>query len=286
MRFLRVLRLGFEDPHFVGQAFLAVELDDHVADLGHRFLCDVERVGAHVRDETHLAVADVDALVQLLRRAHGFLRTERELARGLLLQRRGGERGGRVAPPLFLVDLQDRENALSGFAQRALDFTRLLRGGEAELFDLGTGVLDQLARKFLFRVFEFRVHGPVFARDEGGDFILALADHAQRRTLHAPGGKTGPDLLPQQRRQVEAHEEIQGAAGLLGVHQLQGQLARPRHRLAHGILGDFVEYDARHGLAFELAERLQELVQMPGNRFAFAVGVGREEQGIRLLQGA
>ena len=59
-----------------------------------------------------------------------------------------------------------------------------------------------------------------------------------------------------------------------------------RHRFAHRVLGDLVEHHALHVLALELALRLQELVQMPGDGLALAVGVGREEQRLGLLQRA
>jgi hypothetical protein len=62
---------------------------------------------------------------------------------------------------------------------------------KAELFDLGAGVLDQLAGELLLRVLEFRVDGPVFARHEGGNFVLAFADHAQRGLCTRPADSPG-----------------------------------------------------------------------------------------------
>src|SRR5208282_4134700 len=103
---------GLVDSRLVRQSFFAVELHDHVANLPDRFLGQVERIGAHVGDETNRAFADVDALVQLLRDAHGLLRTEAELARGLLLQRRRREGRGRVATSLFAIDAYHRERSL------------------------------------------------------------------------------------------------------------------------------------------------------------------------------
>ncbi len=50
--------------------------------------------------------------------------------------------------------------------------------------------------------------------------VLALADHAQRRALHAAGRQTAAHLLPQQRRQVEADEIVERAARLLRVDQV------------------------------------------------------------------
>ena len=52
------------------------------------------------------ALADVDALVEALGDLHGARRREAELARGLLLQRRGGE--GRVGVALERLGLDSR----------------------------------------------------------------------------------------------------------------------------------------------------------------------------------
>ena len=152
---------------------------------------------------------------------------------------------------------------LAAGLQRAFDFAGLALRGKAELLDLGAPVFDQLARKFLLRMCKFGVDGPVFARDERGDFVFSLADHAQGGTLHAARGQARAHLLPQQRREIESHQKIQRAPRLLRVHQIDGQLARARHGFAHRVLGDFVEHDALHVLALELALGFEELMQMP-----------------------
>ena len=93
--------------------------------------------------------------------------------------------------------------------------------------------------------------------DERGDLVLAFADHAQRRALHAAGGQSRANLLPQQRRQIESHQEIEGTPRLLGVDQVDRQLARLRHRLLNRRLGDLVEHHPLHGLALQFAFGLQ-----------------------------
>ena len=76
--------------------------------------CDkIERVGAHIGDEADLALADVDAFVQLLRDAHGLLRAEAQFARGFLLQGRGRERRRGIALALLAIHAQHRELALA-----------------------------------------------------------------------------------------------------------------------------------------------------------------------------
>ena len=82
------------------------------------------RVGPHIGDEPDRALArEVDALVEPLGERHGLARAEPELARGLLLQRRGGERRRRRALALLALDVRD---AVGGAAQ-ALDVLRRRR---------------------------------------------------------------------------------------------------------------------------------------------------------------
>ena len=285
VRLLRALRLGAIDPRLFGESLLAVEPDDDLADLPDRFLREIDRVGAHVRDQADLALADVHALVQLLRHAHGLLSAETELAGGFLLQGRGGEGRSGIPAPLFSVDGEHGELAAGGLVERA---HRLVRGtlrGEAELLDLRAPVLDQLGGKLLLGVLELGIDGPVFARHERRDLILALADHPQRGALHPSRGQPRTHLLPEQRRQIEPDQKVEGAARLLGVHEVDRQASRLGHRFAHGILGDLVEHHALHLFAVEGPVRLQKLMQVPGNRLALAIGVGREVQGIGLLEG-
>ncbi len=103
VRFLCVLRLGAEHPRLFRKPRLTVQLHDHIANLSDGLLRQIERVGAHIGDETDLALADVDAFVQLLRDAHGFLRAEAQFAGGLLLQGRGRERRRGIALALLAI---------------------------------------------------------------------------------------------------------------------------------------------------------------------------------------
>ena len=102
--FLRVARLVLVEAGALRHGLGAVEARDDLADLADRLVGEVHGVGAHVGDEADRAFAVVDAFVELLREAHGALRAEVELARGLLLQRGGGERRRRVAVALLAVD--------------------------------------------------------------------------------------------------------------------------------------------------------------------------------------
>ena len=112
---------------------------------------------------------------------------------------------------------------------------------------------------------DLRLDGPILLSDEGLDLLLALHDHAQRRTLHAARGQAAADLLPQQRRQIEAHQVVQGAARLLGIHQIHGQIARVLDRLLDRAPRDLVKHHALHFLSlsslllFRISRRCQEM---------------------------
>ena len=127
-------------------------------------------------------------------------------------------------------------------------------------------------------------NGPVFLRFESFDGFLALDDQAQRRALHTAGGKPALDLFPQQRRQVETHQVVERAAGLLRIDQVAGQLAGVVDGFLDGALGDFVKGDTMHLLVLEQVFFLQQFVKVPGYGFPFAVLVSREIQRIGLVQ--
>ena len=71
-----------------GQVVLAEALADDAPRRAGRALRHPDAVGAHVADQAHRLVADLDALIERLRDPHGPAHAEAELARGLLLQRR------------------------------------------------------------------------------------------------------------------------------------------------------------------------------------------------------
>ena len=95
---LRVLGLGGVFPRRARHVGVAEILGDDAARGGDRLGREVDAVGAHIGDEADRAVADVDALIEALGDLHGARRRKPELARGLLLQGRGGE--GRVGMAL------------------------------------------------------------------------------------------------------------------------------------------------------------------------------------------
>ena len=122
---------------------------------------------------------------------------------------------------------------------------------------------------------------PVFARDELLDLELAVADDAQRHRLHAARRARARQLAPQHRRQVEADEVVERAAGAVGVDQRFVDLARVAHRVLHRVLGHRVEHDAVDALVLKEPLGLEDLVDVPGDRLALAVGVGGEDDARR-----
>ena len=110
---------------------------------------------------------------------------------------------------------------------------------------------------------------------------LALDDDPQRDRLHAPGREAAPDLLPEQLRDLVADEPVDDAAGLLRARPGPARsspgfsIARVDRRLR-----DLVELGAVEAGLRRLL--LQQLVEVPADRLALAVGVGGEEDAVGL----
>ncbi len=282
--FLGVLGLGLEHPGLVRHLLLAVLVGDIAADLVNGLVGQGYGVGTHVGDQTHGAIADVHAFIQLLGHAHGAVGGEAQLARRFLLQGGGGEGRCRVAPALLLGDLDHIQLAAGLFQEGLFDFPGLFFLGDGELLHLVATVLGQLGLEFGAFLLEVGFHGPVLAALEGFDLFLALDDHAQGGALHPSGGQAAADLLPQQGRQVETYQVVQGAPRLLGIDQIHGQFPGMGDGVLHGLLCDLVEHHPVHGLALEVFAVLQQLIQMPGDGFTFAVRVSRQVQGVGVLE--
>ncbi len=129
------------------------------------------------------------------------------------------------------------------------------------------------------------IDGPIFLRLELLDFRLALADQPQRHRLHAARGSRARQFAPQHRREVEADEIIERAAGEIGIDQLFVDGARMGDGVEHGRAGDGIEYHPLHMGMSECVFLLQDLQHMPGNGLALAVGVGGEDQLVGAFDG-
>ncbi len=121
---------------------------------------------------------------------------------------------------------------------------------------------------------------PVFLGNETFDLGFTIADETQCNGLHAAGRASAGQLAPQHRRQIEADEIIERAAGEIGVDQWNVDVAWVRHRIQHRLFGDGVEDHTLHRLVAENALLLQKIEHMPGNRFALAIRVGCEKQAV------
>src|SRR5690606_31598981 len=97
---------------------------------------------------------------------------------------------------------------------------------------------------------------PVILADEALDLAFAVADETQRHGLHTTSRTGAGELAPQNGREIEANEIIEGAASKIGVDQRHVDVARVRHCVEHGFLGDGVEDDAAH--LFILEHRSEE----------------------------
>ena len=105
----------------------------------------------------------------------------------------------------------------------------------------------------------------------------------QRDRLHPAGRARARQLAPQHRREVEADEIVERAPGAIGVDQSLVDLARVAHRRGDRVLGDRVEHHPVDPLVLEDLLGLEYLVDVPGDRLAFAVGVGRQNDAVGAL---
>ena len=81
MRLLGVLGLGFEDPDLPGHVLGAVALFDDVTDFADRDVCQRDRIGTHISNESDITFArQLDAFIEALRDPHRPLRVEAKLA--------------------------------------------------------------------------------------------------------------------------------------------------------------------------------------------------------------
>ena len=286
VRFLRVLGFGTVQMRVFGQRARAVVARDDLADFRDRVVGQAHRIGTHVGDQADRAfVAERDAFVQTLRDAHGAAGGEPQLARGLLLQRRGGEWRRGTALALLGLHLADDQPSLRGFDQAVARCMRVFFVGQVELLEFLAAQAGQARGEALHRVRAVGFDRPVFARLERFDFLFALADHAQRRRLHAPGRQAALHLAPQHRRQVEADQVIQRPTRLLRIDQVVRQLPRRGHGGLDRLGRDLGEHHPVQLLALGQATLVEDLADVPADRLAFAIQVGREIDVVGQLGG-
>ena len=149
----------------------------------------------------------------------------------------------------FGLDLRDLER---GIVERRLEGCGVRARANVEPGDfLAVGADEPGDEGGAGRGFEMRDEGPVFARDEGLDLELAVADEAQGDGLNPAGRARTGQFAPQYGREVEADEIVQRAAGEIGVDQRLVDLARILHGLEDRRPRDRVEDDALDALVLQ-----------------------------------
>ena len=283
VRFLCVLGLGLVHARRGRQVIVAVALGDHPADRGNRFRRHLDAVGSHVGDEALRLAVDGDALVELLRGLHGARGGKSELSGGLLLQRRSGEGRVGIALDRLALDAVDDEG---GAIEVVADGMRIFGVGDRKLVELLAAARHEAGVEGVAGTgFQFRDDVPVFLRPERLDLGFAVAHQPQRHRLHTARRTCARQLAPQHGRQREADEVVERAPRQIGVDEGDVDLARVRHGVQNGRLGDGVEDDAFDLGGLERPLLLQHFQHVPGDCFTLAIGVGCQDQLVGALDG-
>ena len=226
---------------------------------------------------------DVPALVEPLGDLHRAPHGKGQTPRGRLLELRGDKRRRRALASFGGLDADDLPGRFLDVGSHA--FCRRLRSQagigpvELQLFAFERGQTRREGGRIAR--FQLRIDRPVLDRDEGLDLPFPLADDPQCDRLDTAGREPAPDLLPQQIGDLVPHQAVDDPAGLLCVDQAPVDLARLLHGGEHGLLGDFVEADALENRS--RGAGLQGLLQVPGDRLAFPIGIGGQVDSRRLL---
>ena len=291
VRLLGALHLAGVDARRVRHVVRAVQFAGLRPGRGDRGLRQRDRVGPHIRD--------VAVLVQPLRHRHRVLGRVAELARGLLLQRGGAERGVRGTAVGLALHARHRERRVAkavGERGRRLAVQvqhvlglQLADGAEVATLRHPAAVdRHQRGRErghvgrvpcFGPDLREHRFEVPVPGGAERDPLPLAVHHEPDRHRLDPAGGQLRHDLLPQHRRDLVAVEPVEHPPGLVGLHQALVHFPRVRHGLGDRLGRDLVEDHAPGGhLRLELFE------QVPGDRLALAVFISGEQQFVGVLE--
>ena len=281
--FLGVLRLARIRPGAFGHVIGSIGRSDMAAGLIDGLSGHLNAVGPHIGDQADGLAADVDAFIEALGDLHGLAGGEMQFAGRFLLKRRGGERRRRISAGLPALDPGDGEiRGLDG-GDRPVCRGFVAQRQSVQLLTVEMGQLGGDRSAVL--IGKDRVHRPIFPGHEVLNPGFALANQPQRNRLDTARGPAARQLAPKNRRQGEADEVVQGAAGQVGLDQLLVHVPRVVERIEDGALGDLVEdhpfdLDAIQGLLL-----VQDLLDVPRDRLALAVGVGGQIKVIRLFDG-
>ncbi|OPZ75451.1 MAG: hypothetical protein BWY80_00146 [Firmicutes bacterium ADurb.Bin456] len=112
-------------------------------------------------------------------------------------------------------------------------------------------------------------YSPVLLLDKALDFLFPVGDQANCNGLHPAGAESFLYLAPKQRAQVVPNQAVQDAPGLLGVNPVAVNGPGVFNCVLNGLFSDFVEFYATG----YVSAKIQEILQVPGNRFPFPVRV-------------
>ena len=190
----------------------------------------------------------------------------------MLLEGAGLERRLGLVELFGLVDFRDlKRGCLQGIAH-GVGF------GLGLGLELGPVVFGQGGLEFLCgvgRTLRAQVGGdfPVFLGDEAPDLAFAVGDQPDRDRLDAPGTQvSAPDFFPEERAELVADHAVEEPPRLLGVDHIHVDRAGLAECILDGPFGDFVERHPANAVFLQV----ERLLQVPGDGFAFAVGVGRQ----------
>ena len=117
--------------------------------------------------------------------------------------------------------------------------------------------------------------------NEAFDFVFTLHDESHGHRLDTSGRQCRLDLLPEHGRKLEAYDAVEHAARLLGVDEVDVDVARVGDGVDNGVLGDFVEDDAAGVFGLET----EHIIEMPGNGLTLAVLIGSEPHHLCVVGG-
>ena len=284
VRFLRVL-----DLRLVPARTAVIRVPIHSPDRATRFLQRLVRQGRRVGP----VIGDHAGIEQFLRRRHRPVGGEPEFPVGFLLQRRGGERRGRVLRHGLFLHPRDLpgDRASQRFRQRRgtrpvehrnVPVPQLPRGGIEILPDGDTLPVhsNERRRELPALPAQRRLEVPESGFPEGLALLLPLDDQPHGDALHATRTQFWRDPFPKNRRHLVPEETIQDPSALLRIHQVAIDLAGMFDRAENRFFRDLMEHDAanRH-------LRLQQFEEMPADGLPLPVRIGRKENFRRVLQG-
>ena len=239
-RFVRILRflLRLVEVGLLRQVIRPELRPDQLTHLPQRLIGHAHRIGAHVRNQRNRAfIAQFHAFIQPLRQHHGALRCIAQTVVCRLLQLRGRERRLRVAPLLLLRNFG---NLPTRFFYRRDDRVGFRLRMDFDVFAFVFGELG-LERRRLGRG-KLGMQRPVLHRRERANLAFSLHDQPQRHGLHASSRQAPPHLVPQQRRNLVAHQAIQHAPRLLRIHKVLVDLPGMLEGRANCSRRDLVEH--------------------------------------------